>query len=182
MIKIQVLLNSLFKTMKINDALELIDASISNPSEGLPEDIFLFISRYTPLINVDLLIIDDSNRILLSWRDDEYCGTGWHVPGGIIRFRETLEHRILKVAETEIGTAVKFDATPMAINQIFIKERNTRGHYISLLYRCTVPENFIPQNAGLKEDAPGYLKWHDVFPENMITVHHIYKPYFKQEI
>lgn len=43
--------------MKSSDKLiNKIEKKIENPSKGLPEDIFRFISRITPLINVDLLI------------------------------------------------------------------------------------------------------------------------------
>lgn len=39
-----------------------IEKKIENPSKGLPEDIFRFISRITPLINVDLLIQNKKKR------------------------------------------------------------------------------------------------------------------------
>ena len=52
--------------------------------KDLPAKEFLEISKKTPLINVDLLIENEDGDVLLSWRDDEYCGTGWHIPGGII--------------------------------------------------------------------------------------------------
>ena len=32
-----------------------LESKISNSKKGLPEDIFLFLSRISPLINVDLL-------------------------------------------------------------------------------------------------------------------------------
>ena len=88
--------------MDIGEVIKFIDNQISNPSSGLPEELFLFVSRMTPMVNVDLLIKDENGRILLSWRDYKYDGTGWHVPCGIVRYKEKLETRILKVAEKEI--------------------------------------------------------------------------------
>lgn len=45
------------------------------------------------MVNVDLLIKNvSSNETLLTWREDEYYGPGWHVPGGIVRFKETIVH------------------------------------------------------------------------------------------
>ena len=38
------------------------DQLTPDPTAGLPEDLFLFISRITPLVNVDLLIQDDAHR------------------------------------------------------------------------------------------------------------------------
>ena len=54
------------------------------PRNGLPEDLFLFVSSLTPLVNVDLLIRDDAGRMLLGWRHDAFYGPGWHVPGSFI--------------------------------------------------------------------------------------------------
>lgn len=81
--------------MILTKALDLIEKQIKDPTVGLPEEVFLFISRITPMINVDLLIKDESGRTLLSWRDD-YTGKGWHVPGGIIRYKEKIDTRIKK--------------------------------------------------------------------------------------
>ena len=55
--------------MNINNAIEFLDNKITNPKEGLPDEIFYYLSRITPLINVDLLIKDENGRTLLSWRN-----------------------------------------------------------------------------------------------------------------
>ncbi|MCL6588764.1 MAG: NUDIX hydrolase [Firmicutes bacterium] len=149
---------------------------IKNPTEGLPDEVFNLISKITPLVNVDLLIKDETGRTLLSWRDDLYTGKGWHLPGGIIRFKETFETRIQKVAETEIGAEVSFDPAPLAINQIIV-EQDERGHFVSILYKCFLSNAFVPQNKGLTEGDRGYLKWHDVCPDNLIKAHEIYRRY-----
>lgn len=164
--------------MNIHETIELLDRQISNPSSGLPEDIFLFITRLTPMVNVDLLIKDENRRTLLSclsWRDDAFS-TGWHVPGGIIRFKEDMKTRIKKVAETEIGADVQFEPVPIAINQI-ISDHDTRGHFISILYKCFLSNKFIPKNTGLSKTDVGYLMWHDSCPENMVKVHEMYRKY-----
>jgi colanic acid biosynthesis protein WcaH len=150
---------------------------VVNPSEGLPDEVFYFVSRITPMVNVDLLIKDEKGCTLLSWRDERYTGKGWHVPGGIVRFKETLETRIKKVVETEIGTDVSFDRNPIAINQIIYPDRKIRAHFISILYKCFISNTFIPQNKGLLITDNGYLKWHDCCPANLLEVHEIYRKY-----
>ena len=150
-------------------AIKFLDEQIPNSSLGLPREVFLFVSRMTPLVNVDLLIKDENGRTLLSWRDDIYAGSGWHVPGGILRFKENLETRILKVAEKEIRAVIKFDPIPIAINQV-ICSHNSRGHFISLLYKCFLSGKFIPKNTGLKKTDNGYFQWHDSCPKNLVKV------------
>ena len=88
---------------EINDLLQKIRNKIQNPREELPEEIFLFATEITPMVNVDLLIKDKDGRILLSWRNDRFYDKGWHVPGGILRLQETFEQRIQLTALEEIG-------------------------------------------------------------------------------
>lgn len=47
---------------------------------------FLVVASLTPIVNVDILIVKEGN-ILLSWRDDEQCGAGWHLPGECVRLK-----------------------------------------------------------------------------------------------
>lgn len=167
--------------MKIHEAIEFLEKQISNSFLGLPEEIFFFISRLTPMVNVDLLVKDEQGRILLSWREKEYNHkAGWHIPGGIVRFKEDLKTRIKKVAQTEIGAMVKFDPTPIAVNQI-ICTHVSRGHFISLLYRCFLSSKFMPKNKGLKKTDHGYLMWHNSWPKNLVNVQKkIYKSFIDQ--
>jgi colanic acid biosynthesis protein WcaH len=161
-------------------AIALLVEAVADPCAGLPDDVFYFISRMTPLVNVDLLIKDESGRTLLSWRDDAFAGKGWHVPGGIVRFKEALETRVEKVAQMEIGTSVRYDPTPVAIHQFIHRERDLRGHFISILYKCSLPGTFRPRNEKRTEADRGYLMWHDRCPENIIDIHEIYRKYIDE--
>jgi colanic acid biosynthesis protein WcaH len=162
--------------VNITEAIEILEKQIKNPLVGLPDEIFYFISKLTPMVNVDLLIKDEKGRTLLAWRDDQFSKQGWHLPGGIIRFKETVETRVKKVAETEIGAEVNFDSIPIAFNEI-ICDHDVRGHFLSFLYKCSLNNSFIPLNKGLSKNDPGYLMWHEVCPTNLIKVHEIYRKY-----
>lgn len=163
--------------MNIADAVAFLDQTVPDPSAGLPDALFFFISRKTPMVNVDLLIQDETGRTLLSWRDDRFCGRGWHIPGGIVRFKETLLHRVRKVGELEIGATVPFDPQPIAVNEIIAEETETRGHFISFLYRCRLRSSFVPRNGGLRPDCPGFLQWHRDCPADLISYQDIYREF-----
>lgn len=163
--------------MEIKKAIKILAQSVPNPSVGLSQELFYYISSVTPLVNVDLLIQDENKRTLLSWRNDQYVGKGWHVPGGIVRFKETLETRVKEVIETEIGAKVQFDKTPIALNQLIHSERRIRGHFISVLYKCFLPKTFIPLNQGLMLDNNGYLMWHNFCPDSLLPCQEIYRQY-----
>lgn len=155
----------------LKDDIINIRKNIKNPREGLPLEVFEFVSTVTPMVNVDLLVVNEKGEILLSWRDD-VCGQGWHIPGGIIRFKETLEERLQKTAVRELGTKVEFDRKPVEINEI-IMPQDLRGHFISFLYRCYMPKGFIIKNLMDISDnkeciSEGRLSWHKSCPDNLL--------------
>lgn len=157
-------------------AAQLLDLT-GDQRQGLPTPVFRLVSQLTPMINVDLLVRDDAGRTLLTWRADEFYGPGWHIPGGIIRFKENIATRIAKVAEAELGCTVDFAPQPLTMREIMAPHRDVRGHFISLLYLCTLR---TPPAARLQAgDAPsnGQWRWHDDCPDDLIRVHEMYRPY-----
>lgn len=156
----------------------MISTSIADPSAGLPEDVFLFVSRLTPLINVDLLIRNRRSQTLLTWRDDGYYKAGWHIPGGIIRYKEKISERLDAVARNELGAKIKTDHILLALNEYIHPTRKNRGHGISLLYGCKLTSKLdksLEYKGGLPES--GEWAWHDSCPKSMLSVHEIYRDF-----
>ena len=151
-------------------------SKVGNAREGLPEDVFLLVSQLTPLVNVELLIKDEEKGTLLTWRHDEFYGPAWHLPGGIVRFKELASTRIKKVAKSELGATVSFDIKPIEVNEIMNKNRDIRGHFISLLYSCKLTST-LNKNSEFKEENPinGYWRWFKDCPDNLVFQHEIYR-------
>jgi ADP-ribose pyrophosphatase YjhB (NUDIX family) len=158
---------------RIADAVAVINESLPDSMAGLPEDVFYLISRLTPMINVDLLIVNERNEKLLTWREDQFYGPGWHIPGGIIRFKELAETRISKVAELELSTTVSSELRPLLIREIMNPNRDIRGHFISMVYKCklTGPLNVSDQAPSSDKILNGQWRWFDAMPPNMIKPH-----------
>ena len=162
--------------------IEKIESNVKNPSKGLPEDIFYLVGRLTPYINVDLLVKNDLGQTLLSWRDEtslkNNTGCGWHLPGGIIRFQEDISNRLKEVALHEIGAELSYHSEqPLTVNEDFDYEAKNRSHFISLLYRCELEDNYEIDNKSLKEGDIGFLRWHTGEPKNLLSNHNVYKKY-----
>ncbi len=168
--------NSIFdiNSPTIHDALVFLDGLVPDANKGLPQELFFFITRMTPMVNVDLLIKDENKRTLLAWRQDQFAGGGWHLPGGIVRYKERFEERVSKVAETELETQVEFDEVPLSTHQVICGHK-TRGHFVSILYNCRLPSSFVPANKGLNPSDPGFIQWHDRCPDNLVRVHEMYR-------
>jgi len=171
-----------------------LESVIGDPHQGLPEPIFLFASRILPMVNVDLLIQGDSDengdhtrRTLLTWRDDPYFGSGWHIPGGIIRYKEMAADRIRACALEELGAEVEFDAVPLLVSET-VREPKDRGHFISLLYRCrllTPPQpdraagpRAAANRARLNPPVRGEWRWHAGCPRDFLDVQAQYRRFF----
>ena len=149
-----------------------------NPVNGMPIDLFEFSTTLLPFVNVDLIISNDKNQLLLSWRNDNHYGAGWQIPGGIIRMMETIEDRIQKTALREIGCKVEYERDPIAIHENIIRtprdglnNQLERAHNIALIYRCRVPSDYIIDNSGRSESDEGFLRWFDKIPDNLLECH-----------
>jgi ADP-ribose pyrophosphatase YjhB (NUDIX family) len=159
-----------------------LEDKINEPTKGLIDEVFYFVGRLTPFINVDLLVKNDLGQTLLSWRDETMyknrVGAGWHIPGGIVRLRETISERIRQVALNEMGGKLIYHSSePLSVNQIIDHKAKDRSHFISLLYECKLQESYKVNNKDLKFGEVGFLKWHSCVPVNLLRNHLIYKDF-----
>jgi ADP-ribose pyrophosphatase YjhB (NUDIX family) len=162
------------------DAIQALDALIGDPHPGfLPLEVFLFISRHVPLFTVDLWIQDEAGRVLLTWRDDGYFGSGWHVPGSALRFQETIAHRLSECAREELGAEVEWDPTPMDLLEEIEPHARTRGHNVSAAYRCRLLTPPDPARAYVGgTPRAGQWAWHPTCPPDLLPVHRVYADHF----
>ena len=151
---------------------------MGDPHDGLPREVFFFVSRLTPVINVDLLIQDDRGRTLLTWRDDEFFGAGWHIPGGMVRYKESLQDRLRACAREELCADISCDSAPLLVSETMRAEK-TRGHFISLLFRCGLlspPDD--AKRAVSDRPSAGDWRWHQRCPPDLLQVQSHYARFF----
>jgi colanic acid biosynthesis protein WcaH len=156
-----------------------------DPTKGLPHELFVFATTLIPCPNIDLFITDKKRRLLLTWRDDEFYGAGWHIPGGCLRLKETLDERVQKTALDEIGTKVLYDKNHFITREAMSPEYRSgldnqleRCHNISMLFFCSLPDEFELNNIELnisEEDKPtrGALRWFDSKPKKLLNAHEL---------
>ena len=163
---------------EMEKAVFLLREARLDATHGLPQELFLLTSSLVPICNVDLLIINEEGQILLVRRDDEFHPACWHIPGGCIRFGETMLERVHRTAIDELGSDVDVVKDPIAIRDAIrppIIERDypdERRHFLSVLFRCSLQKEL--QNKNLSENDPGYIKWFDKIPEDLVPIQHIY--------
>jgi ADP-ribose pyrophosphatase YjhB (NUDIX family) len=155
-----------------------LESFVPDSKRGLPDEIFQLVSRLTPLLSVDLLLQDDQARTLLTWRHDVAYGPGWHIPGGIVRYKELARDRIHAVARGELGTEVTCEPIPLLVAEHVRRESRERGHVVSLLYRCSL---LAPPDEKLRFKAetpkPGHWQWHARGKAKLIPEQQMYETY-----
>ena len=174
--------------MSVHAAIQLLRECMKRegivPKKGLGEELFLFASTLMPVINVDLLIRNAEGQFLLTWRDDPYCGRGWHIPGGCVRFRESIMDRAQKTAIQEFGHCVNLDPNILHILEIVIDEhrpledQNERAHFTSFVIAGSMPDDFNIANQTKHPNESGYMQWFSSLPENLVPVQACYKKHW----
>ena len=160
---------------------EMVKAGIDS-EQSLGTELFLFSSTLIPIINVDLLITDKNERILLSWREDPYHTSGWHVPGRCIRFKETFGESIQKCAQSELcGLDITFYPDPIKVYEgirhkklVGIKDQKERAHFVTLVFSCRISETISNSFIEDKILQSKTIKWFERMPEDMVSGQEFY--------
>jgi len=161
-----------------------LERAIPDASNGLGNELFLSLSRLTPIVNVDLLVQKSFGgrlHTLLSWRSDDFY-LGWHFPGGVLRFKEKLKSRVKRVAEQELSSPITNIEGPLEINETINPLRDVRGHFLSFLYSVELssyPE--VGADDSNEEIKSGTLKWFLQAPNDLLRQQKIYESYFSNE-
>lgn len=162
-----------------------IKAENINPQDGLGTELFLFASTLTPIINIDLFITNDKGQFLTTWREDQWYGAGWHLPGGCVRFKETFLDRAHRTALDELGVDVEVNPVHLLLTE-HIDDGNldtnsdtaVREHFMSILFGCKLvnPENLKNVNGAQLKD---HVCWFDRIPENLLPAQNFYREYIE---
>ena len=147
--------------------------------KGIGKDLYQAVSQLVPSVSVELLIRStDRKSTLLIWRADEYYGPGWHVPGGVVRFKEPLQKRVYKVAKNELNRDLNSVKGPLGFHEIFNENRDIRGHFLAFVFEVTLAHQ--PENSRRASDEPrdGMWRWFDRCPDDLIPNQRQLRAYF----
>ncbi len=140
---------------------------IDEASGDLGLDLFLFTCKLKPNLCVELIIHNSNNEVLMTRRNDPIFGVGWHFPGGVVRFKESTQVRLQKVANQELRSSIKHIKL-IGTEEDISNTRHERQHEIRLIYECAV-EN---------DPADGKdIAWFSKLPNDTIETHKNYSKY-----
>ena len=142
----------------------------------------LEIIEATPLVSIDLVIRNPSNKVLLGKRNNRPAMGYWFVPGGRIFKNETINQALKRISEVELGQDLSTKAPSLlgAYDHIYVDNfLNVKGintHYVVLAFVIA-----LQQEIEVKSDEQHTeLKWWEV--DKLLqdqTVHQNTKVYFR---
>jgi colanic acid biosynthesis protein WcaH len=107
----------------------------------LTGDEYLAVVANTPLVSIDLVVVDDGGRILVGKRTNEPALGTWFVPGGRVGKDETLDLAFERIATDELGPGdwSRATATPLGVFEHFYNTNFTGSgdigtHYVVISY------------------------------------------------
>ena len=148
----------------------------------MEEKYILEIIKATPLVSVDLIIRNPSEKVLLGKRTNRPAKGYWFVPGGRIIKNETINQALKRISEVEVGLDLSAEAPSLlgAYDHIyednFLNVIGINTHYVALAFIIT-----LKQEIEVKPDEQHMaFKWWktDKLIEDP-TVHLNTKAYFK---
>jgi ADP-ribose pyrophosphatase YjhB (NUDIX family) len=106
-------------------------------------------------VDVNPVIVTSDGKIVLAKRIQGIVGGGkWHLPGGRVQFKETLETTLKRVALAKTNLKVKLFYPSLKESLVGIyddPERDPREHVISITFLCKIADG--ETKPGTKVDA-----------------------------
>lgn len=127
----------------------------------------LTLGQISPILSA-CVILEQDGKILLIDRSD---GLGYTIPGGIVRYSETVEQCVLRETREETGYTVKIDGIVGVYSSI---KRDPRFRAASIAYRGTVLSGSVHASG---EGKPGWYTPDEVFGHMAFDCENILKDY-----
>ncbi|KAF0093111.1 MAG: colanic acid biosynthesis protein WcaH [Puniceicoccaceae bacterium 5H] len=124
---------------------------------------FLHIVQHTPLVSIDLVLLDPAGRVLVGLRKNNPARNWWFVPGGRIRKDEAMKDACRRISERELGiTLEKADGEMLGAYDHFypdnaLQQPGVTTHYVCLAFRFRLQN--AQMNAIKPDNQHGSFRW-----------------------
>lgn len=109
----------------------------------LDKQTFSTVIASTPLVSIDLVVVNTKNEVLLGKRLNKPAQGFWFVPGGRIQKNETLDIAFQRLTLNELGVKFSIEQaqllgpfTHLYTDYVFGDDINT--HYVAIAYKLVV--------------------------------------------
>lgn len=133
--------------------------------QPLTDQEFDYIYTRVPRACVDFFIEDSAGLLLLKREEPPEEGS-WHMPGGGIRFQESLADAAKRIAKRELGVSIEVDDA-IGYDE-YIHESRTFGdaHSIGIIIKAKIVSGDMSELIKI-----GKVKSFKILPEDTLSVH-----------
>lgn len=152
----------------------------------LPADTFRTVLGATPLVSIDLVVLNARGEVLLGKRLNRPAKGYWFVPGGRILKNERLDEAFRRLSLNELGQAFeRRDAQLLGVYEHFYSDSvfgeapaEPDTHYVVMTYRIGLPAGrvLVPP----KEQHGSYRWWPLAEAKACIEVHENTRAYLPE--
>jgi ADP-ribose pyrophosphatase YjhB (NUDIX family) len=100
------------------------------------------VNQKNAYVDVNPVIVTPDNKIVLAKRKEGIVGGGkWHLPGGRVQFKETLESALKRIAHAKTNLQIELFGPGLKESLVGIyddPERDPREHVISIAFLCRI--------------------------------------------
>lgn len=126
---------------------------------------FQAIYSRVPRLTVDL-VVQNERGIILTLRQKNGWEDMWHLPGGTVYFKESVEDTVHRVAQEELGIDVKIERNLGYIEYPTEEKERGYGYSISLVFLCRPKStNFV------LDDQVEKIDFFRILPTKIIREH-----------
>lgn len=148
----------------------------------LQADAFRTVVMHTPLIAIDLVVLNEHGHVLLGERLNRPAQGFWFTPGGRVRKNESLDTAFRRISHSELG--VELPMTNGAFRGVYehfyhdsyfsADERGSGTHYVVLAYTLVLGNSTLED---LPREQHADYRWVNVH-ETSLRVHQHVLDYF----
>lgn len=128
---------------------------------------FDFIYARVPRACVDIVIETDQGLVLIKREDPPDIGV-WHLPGGGVRFQETVEEAAKRIAQRELGVEIELGQVIGFDEYLHEQKRLGEAHSIAMMVKAKIVEGSLDEL--IKSGQVAIFK---DLPENIMKPHKV---------
>jgi colanic acid biosynthesis protein WcaH len=130
----------------------------------------------TPLVSIDLVVVDESGQALLGERLNRPAQGFWFVPGGRILKNEKLENAFARLTLEELGREFKLSqATLMGPYTHFyddnVFDNGFTTHYVAIAYRLIVARSELNLPMDVQHSRYHWYKPGELLTSDKVHIH-----------
>ncbi|WP_440054148.1 GDP-mannose mannosyl hydrolase [Pseudoalteromonas sp. T1lg65] len=141
----------------------------------LDKSTFSTVIESSPLVSIDLVILNQNNQALLGERLNKPAQGSWFVPGGRVLKNESLAEAFKRLTKEELGEAFSISEANLLGPYDHFYDDNVFGdsfgtHYVAIAYvlKLSKPLNDLPHNI-----QHGKYQWFD--PSSLLRDNKVHK-------